>query len=228
MNSDINEKFYQDGFVNLQYSNINTIDAFNNRIQNLISEDEKWKTKYKQTKDFKFEFLKDEDIFYDFLFKNNFHNLINSISSKELFLTNIQLRVCYKGLSYMTWHRDTYLQNNKIIGPFKPCFKLMVYPDLYGISSREISLIPSSHNRLNFNLFHKYLSSLSLKTKHVNNNNNSCLLIDTTILHKAVSSLKNIARPRIIFNFSTEDTMKRFYKSDLNLHYISKYKKYLN
>ena len=41
----------------------------------------------------------------------------------------------------MTWHRDTYMSNGKIIGPFKPCFKLMVYPDLYNLKSKEISLI---------------------------------------------------------------------------------------
>ena len=65
----------------------------------------------------------------------------------------------------MTWHRDTYMSNGKIIGPFKPCFKLMVYPDLYNLKSKEISLIKSSHNRLDFNSYHKYFSSLNFKKK---------------------------------------------------------------
>ena len=65
----------------------------------------------------------------------------------------------------MTWHRDTYKSKNKIIGPFMPCYKLMVYPDLYNIKSKEISLIESSHNRLNFTPYHKYLSSFNIKKK---------------------------------------------------------------
>ena len=89
----------------------------------------------------------------------------------------------------MTWHRDTYMSNGKIIGPFKPCFKLMVYPDLYNLKSKEISLIKSSHNRLDFNSYHKYFSSLNFK-KDIFSDNTNCIFIDTTILHKAISSLK--------------------------------------
>ena len=128
----------------------------------------------------------------------------------------------------MTWHRDTYMSNGKIIGPFKPCFKLMVYPDLYNLKSKEISLIKSSHNRLDFNSYHKYFSSLNFKKKDIFSDNTNCIFIDTTILHKAISSLKNIPRPRIIYNFSTSETIDKFYKTELNKFYIDKYKTYLN
>ena len=119
-------------------------------------------------------------------------------------------------------------KNKKIIGPFMPCFKLMVYPNLYNKKSKEISLIKSSHNRLSFNYFHKYLSSFNLNKEDIYNDNYSCTLIDTTILHKAISSLSDIPRPRIIYNFSTEETIKNYYKSDLNQFYINTYKNLIN
>lgn len=228
MTANINELFYQYGYTNLNYVDIETVSKFNNKISKLISDESSWKRKYKFSKDLKHEVLKNEDIFYDFIFNNNFHDQINKITSQKLILTNVQVRVCYRGLSYMTWHRDTYISKNKVIGPFKPCFKLMVYPNLFNKKLREISVIPNSHSRLDFNFTHKYLSSFNYKTKHINNDNNRCLFIDTTILHKAVSSINNLPRPRIIYNFSTEETMKEFYKSDINQFYINKYKNYQN
>lgn len=222
------ENFYQNGYVKLDYTNINIVNSLNQRLLELISTQDYWLKKYKFTRDLKFDYLKFENIFFDLIFKNNFHIQINEITSKKLFLTNIQVRVCYKGLSYMTWHRDTYMSNNKIIGPFKPCFKLMVYPDLYNLRSKEISLIKSSHNRLDFNSYHKYFSSLNFKKKDIYSDNSNCIFIDTTILHKAISSLKNIPRPRIIYNFSTAETIEKFYKTELNKFYIDKYKTNLN
>ena len=222
------ENFYQNGYVKLDYTNSNIVNSLNQRLIELISTQDYWLKKYKFTRDLKFDYLKFENVFFDLIFKNNFHNKINEITSKKLFLTNIQVRVCYKGLSYMTWHRDTYMSNGKIIGPFKPCFKLMVYPDLYNLKSKEISLIKSSHNRLDFNSYHKYFSSLNFKKKDIFSDNTNCIFIDTTILHKAISSLKNIPRPRIIYNFSTSETIDKFYKTELNKFYIDKYKTYLN
>ena len=222
------ETFYQNGYVKLDYTNSNIVNSLNQRLIELISTQDYWLKKYKFTRDLKFDYLKFENVFFDLIFKNNFHNKINEITSKKLFLTNIQVRVCYKGLSYMTWHRDTYMSNGKIIGPFKPCFKLMVYPDLYNLKSKEISLIKSSHNRLDFNSYHKYFSSLNFKKKDIFSDNTNCIFIDTTILHKAISSLKNIPRPRIIYNFSTSETIDKFYKTELNKFYIDKYKTYLN
>jgi hypothetical protein len=222
------ENFYQNGYIELDYLNNDIINIFNKRLRDLISLEDQWKKKYKFTKDLKFEYLKTENIFFDYLFKNDFHNKINQITTKKLILTNIQVRTCFKGLSYMTWHRDTYRSKEKIIGPFMPCFKLMVYPDLYNIKSKEISLIAKSHNRLDFTYYHKYLSSFNPRKKNIFNNNNHCTLIDTTILHKAVSSLKDIARPRVIYNFSTIETIEKFYNSELNKFYIDKYNKYLN
>lgn len=222
------ENFYQNGYVKLDYTNSNIVNSLNQRLIELISTQDYWLKKYKFTRDLKFDYLKFENVFFDLIFKNNFHNKINEITSEKLFLTNIQVRVCYKGLSYMTWHRDTYMSNGKIIGPFKPCFKLMVYPDLYNLKSKEISLIKSSHNRLDFNSYHKYFSSLNFKKKDIFSDNTNCIFIDTTILHKAISSLKNIPRPRIIYNFSTSETIDKFYKTELNKFYIDKYKTYLN
>ena len=221
------EDFYQNGYVNLNYINKNTINAFNQRLRDLISDENLWKKKYKFTKDLKFEHLKIENIFYDLLFENDFQNKINQITSKELFLTNIQVRTCFKGLSYMTWHRDTYKSKNKIIGPFMPCYKLMVYPDLYNIKSKEISLIESSHNRLNFTPYHKYLSSFNIKKKDIYNGNTSCTLIDLQFYIKLYHH-EDIPRPRIIYNFSNIETIKNYYDTDLNRFYIDKYKKYLN
>lgn len=228
MISTMHENFYQNGYINLRYCDIDVVNSLNQRLFDLITFNDYWRKKYKFTKDLKFDYLKSEDIFFDLIFKNKFHNIINELTSKNLFLTNIQVRVCFKGLSYMTWHRDTYLNENKIIGPFKPCFKLMVYPDLYNLKSKEISLIKSSHNRLEFKYYHKYLSSFSLKKEDIYNNNNTCIFIDTTILHKAISSLKNTPRPRVIYNFSTLETIEKFYNTDLNKFYIDKYKTYLN
>ena len=138
------ENFYQNGYIELDYLNNDIINIFNKRLRDLISLEDQWKKKYKFTKDLKFEYLKAENIFFDYLFKNDFHNKINQITTKKLILTNIQVRTCFKGLSYMTWHRDTYRSKEKIIGPFMPCFKLMVYPNLYNIKSKEISLIAKS------------------------------------------------------------------------------------
>ena len=81
----------------------------------------------------------------------------------------------------MTWHRDTYMSNGKIIGPFKPCFKLMVYPDLYNLKSKEISLIKSFIIDYHFNSYHLYFSSLNfINFKDIFSDNTNCISIDTT------------------------------------------------
>ena len=221
-------EFYQNGYQKLKYQNHNIVKNLNKRLSEIINQEDYWKIKYKFTKDLKFEYLMYENIFFDFLFKNNFQKTINEITSKKLYLTNVLVRICLKGLSYMTWHRDTYIKKNKIIGPFMPCYKLMVYPNLYNKKSKEISLIKSSHNRLLFTSFHKYLSSFNPNKQDIYNDNDSCTLIDTTILHKAISSLSDLPRPRIIFNFSTEETINAFYNSELNQFYINRYKNSIN
>ena len=67
MTSNIYEKFYQNGYYNLSYIDKKSSNNLNNRISHLILEESKWKKKYKFSKDLKHEFLKEEDVFYDFI-----------------------------------------------------------------------------------------------------------------------------------------------------------------
>ena len=79
------ENFYQNGYVKLDYTNSNIVNSLNQRLIELISTQDYWLKKYKFTRDLKFDYLKFENVFFDLIFKNNFHNKINEITSKKLF-----------------------------------------------------------------------------------------------------------------------------------------------
>ena len=226
------EFFYQKGYQEFRLDKLNfSQDLIRNKFKEVISDkkhDSKWLYKYKNTKDFELQSILDEPFLFDLLFKNELDKKINSLVNKKVFLTNIQYRICYKGLSYMTWHRDTYINKSKIIGPFLPCYKFLVFPKLFEEDSKEFSIITETHSRLNFSFIDKYFSSFKLNKKSFFCGNEYGVLMDTTTLHKAEQSLKDIPRPRIIYNFATQETIDKFYQNERSKTFIDIHKKILN
>ena len=52
------ENFYQNGYVKLDYTNSNIVNSLNQRLIELISTQDYWLKKYKFTRDLKFDYLK--------------------------------------------------------------------------------------------------------------------------------------------------------------------------
>ena len=66
------ENFYQNGYVKLDYTNSNIVNSLNQRLVELISTQDYWLKKYKFTRDLKFDYLKFENVFFDLILKITF------------------------------------------------------------------------------------------------------------------------------------------------------------
>ena len=121
--------------------------------------------------------------------------------------------------SYMDWHRDAFIMNNKVLGRFPPPIKLMYYPAL---SENEcnvprLKLIPNSHIiqiHSDQNYTSRYgapINSLDnqlvmgMKKEIINSSNDEYVLFNTAMLHGAAQTKINDKAFRVIYSLILED-----------------------
>ena len=126
--------------------------------------------KYEATQDLRPHAYDYDDSIIDVLIQDNIHQKMIDIFGYELFLCHVQIRISYKkdvrtapyydfylsswtripynedNLSYMPWHRDTYVdEDNKVVGPVPPMKKLIYYPKFNDVHNDCLMFALGSH-----------------------------------------------------------------------------------
>ena len=127
------EEMYINGYIKSKFDKNQTLDKLLSTLSECyrgenLKEGFEFKTKYPNTFDLRPTVYEYDDVFMDILIDNQIDQLLYKATQKDLCLTHIQLRRALQGHSYMDWHRDTYFNNEKLIGPLPPSYKIIFYP----------------------------------------------------------------------------------------------------
>lgn len=154
--------------------------------------------------------------FLTFLFENDLSKKINLLTGKNMVLHHIQVRRFFKGSSYMPWHRDSYLIDDRSVGNIPPAYKMIFYPKFNNMSTERLSVLRGSHNMFpppihssdfispGFSKFDKQLFNI-LKTDEIHSDNSKILLFDTSLLHNVISNNDDRPNTRLIYSFLERD-----------------------
>jgi hypothetical protein len=163
-----------------------------------------WKSKYPGTEDFRESAFDYSSSFIDILFENNIPELINKATNgRRVTLSHVQLRRSYPGNSYMDWHRDNYLDNEKKIGPFPPSVKIIFYPFREGEDCLKV--IPGSHIRFFENKKQDSEINSKFPFQTIKGSNDYITLFDTSVWHSAVNGKNEKGSIRVIYSFTNKD-----------------------
>jgi len=87
-----------------------------------------------------------DDVFIDVLFDSQIPQLIKRVTEFNLVLAGYTYIQHTPG-HVNDWHRDTYIYNSQLTGPFPPIYKLIYYPTFGKPAQPQLAVIPGSHHR---------------------------------------------------------------------------------
>ena len=177
--------------------------------------------KYRGTKDLRPQAIDYDEEIINFLLKTGLYKKLCDLSSQELELFHVQVRLAYPesnigNMSYMDWHRDSYYKDGKKLGFFPPAHKIIFYPDLCNSEQESLKVIPGSHKAdihfdqtysgASLNNFDKSLIG-GIPEVRFRASNSSAIIFNTSILHGACI-LKGEPKIRVVYSFVTKNQMK--------------------
>lgn len=233
INFDIDpERFYREGYTVL---NLKDSSYKSKLLEDLKTVNDKkfqhknfmWRSKYSSTEDFRESIFEYSNNFVDVLFDNNIpEKIYKCINYRSVTLSHIQLRRSYPGNSYMDWHRDSYITDNKTIGMFPPCVKLIYYP-LYSQTIECLKVIPGSHMRF----FEHSKTDKNINDKFpkitLSSSDDNIILFDTSIWHSAINGNNPAGSLRLIYSFSNpEQHIKHFASKSIHENINTYYEKH--
>ena len=133
-------EFFEKGFLILNFNNKSSLDKLlyfiSKEVENFNRGE---RSHWKQTFLGAFDMTNDE-LFVDFIKNNELENILNKIVNQEYLLADAKLRMWNPRAPYLSWHRDTSIENNgKIIGKIPPDINIFFYPKL------NYKIIPQLH-----------------------------------------------------------------------------------
>ena len=170
-----------------------------------------FKLSYENTYDLKIDSNLNEKL-VEFLFDQDIPRKIQNLTGREYVLGDLVLRKSLQEKSYMSWHRDTYLdKHNNLVGRIPPLIKVIFYPKLEDSTSHELSLLKGSSKRVFKNYIFDKLQRFFFKETRIFQSNNSCIVIDSSIIHSAnPSTNKSKGSFRLIYNFCDKSQLETF------------------
>ena len=203
--------FYVNGFLlipcNDKNSLKNLLTFLSNEITKFNSGD---RSKWKQTFGGAYDMV-DDEMFIDFIKKNNLLEIVNSVSNQEYVLGDIKLRMWCPGDGYLNFHRDTYInKKGKIIGKIPPDINVFFYPKLFYKKGKQLYLIEKSHRRDFDNFLIKFLMRFFEKRKVIYSNDDQIVIFNSSILH-GLPKYNNFLPTRIksLINKITDPKLKK-------------------
>ena len=177
-------EFFEKGFLILDFENKSSLDNLLDFISKEVDKFNKGeRSQWKQTFLGAFDMTND-DLFVDFIKKNELENTVNKISNQEYVLADAKLRMWTPRAPYLGWHRDTSIdKNGKILGKIPPDINVFFYPKLNYKISPQLHLVEKSHRQVFTNKLIKNLQILFGKRTTKFNDNKSFILFDSSILH---------------------------------------------
>lgn len=166
--------------------------------------------KYKNSKDLKPHVFSYDKSFVDILFSNDIPKLIKDLTGLDLYLAHVQLRISYRGSSYMIWHRDTHVYGGKVVGNIPPVHKLIFYPTVEGKAENKLKVSPGSHRRAFGNMFLDFFQLIFSKKKIIKSSDNQFLLFNTELFHHVTAEKNPRGSFRLIYSFAQKDQLVHY------------------
>lgn len=216
------EEMYINGYIRSKFDKNQTLDKLLSTLNECyqgkdLKDGFEFKTKYPNTFDLRPTVYEYDDVFVDILIDNHIDQLLHEATQKDLCLTHIQLRKAMQGHSYMDWHRDTYFNNGKLIGPLPPSYKIIFYP-LHGRNPEpRLKILKGSAKCMNLstmpniNLDQELLRLM--QTDIFNSSDDEFILFDTSSMHGALVEEDEKGSFRLIYTFTPREQFTLKYES---------------
>lgn len=211
----LKKHFFFNGNVLIPLKKGNVYTRLNKEIIDLnhrdLSENQQFKQSYGST----FDLVKGDNpitnLIMDFLIENDFAGTIKKVAGLDYRLGDFTFRKTYAKKSYMSWHRDTYVNTSgEIIGRIPPLIKLIYYPQTSLTPQKCLHFVPGSHRKFFKAPFVDRFQYLLARKKVVESSNQNVIMFDSSILHSAASSSQANGDFRLIFNFCHADHVSNF------------------
>ena len=146
-----------------------------------------------------FEELSKNDLIKETLYK---------ISGRKVGLSCIMHMLGIGKSPSLHWHRDSYIRDNKYIGPIPSVIKLMITNNTLTQKDGPFDVVRGSHTiDLNNKIFDKLIPMyFYLKKKAFISNKRQCILFDGRILHRRSYSCNNGFRSGTILSYTSKFT----------------------
>lgn len=211
------EEYEFNGFLNvkLQGQALNkTCSLLKNIFENELSDKKfNWQTKYDNTFDLRPDVYTLDNCFVNLLFENDIDVLLSDLISSDITLMHIQLRRSFPGPSYMDWHRDSYVYDNRVVGNFPPVHKLIFYPTIINVEPK-LKVAIGSHRRNFDNKQDDFAQLNDSKIVTINSSNENAILFNTNILHAVVPDSFEQGSFRLIYTFMRRNILKEKLKNE--------------
>jgi len=214
------KRFFLDGYTNLSVANTSATNDVLITLERIQRHDLKegfsLVEKYDGTDDLRSSVHAYDPVFMRFIFENDLNKRVNFLTGKDMVLYHIQVRRFFKGSSYMPWHRDTYLIDDRAVGNIPPAHKIIFYPKFSENCTKRLSLLRGSHNMFppplrnsdfispGFSKFDSQLFNI-LDTDEVHCDNENILLFNTSLLHNVSNNDDDHPNTRLIYSFLERD-----------------------
>lgn len=204
------------GFLLLKFD-VNTINKFLIDAQNKYN----WRSKYNGTIDLIHDSASKlfiENIIHTIV-DYNIPTILDEVTMSELTLVHVQVRKAEQStFSYMSWHRDTYIDsNNNWVGNVPAVHKLIIYPiDDDGLVRNQLDIISRSHRMTVDNIENdvQIMKLNNFEIDSIQSSNNSAVLFNTVAMHRALPTSSLTGSWRIICSFATKQQLQRRFNND--------------
>lgn len=159
------------------------------------------------------------EAYIDLLVGSGLHALLERITGRSLFLTNLMHLVTDQRCGTLRWHRDSYLRKGTWVGPLPPPMKCAVYLSGAGPKSSVTGFIRGSHRFDPKNMYVDLLAAYTLLPYQVFQavGEGDAVIFDGSILHCRRKPKAGSTREAIIFGLTAHPNGQKPYMADHHL-----------
>lgn len=208
------QEFFFNGFLEIEIKKTLFLKDLLTKLEIYYSNDKSQLDEFKQSYTNTFDLNADSnflDEIVKFAINENIPQIVNKITGLDYVLGDVVLRKSYNNVSYMPWHRDTYLDKDKnLVGRIPPLVKVIFFPQFDEKASHEFSILEGSSRRVFKNYFIDKLQKFFWKEKKIFQSNEKFIVFDSSCIHQAEPCDNLNGSFRLIYNFCEKSQIGSF------------------
>lgn len=213
--------FFKDGFIAKKVAVTDTMSRFHNLLAELRAGNLKQgfrfvsKEKYPRGRDLRPYPFTYDDVFLDFLFDQNIPHILKNLTGLDLHLAHVRLRINAPGEPYTSWHRDTNFYHGHVSGNAPPLINIHYYPTLGQPSEPTIRLWKGTHLLMQQSYLLDRMTTLLNRGTDIFTDNNSFVIMDTSILHQVLPATQPDGALRVLYSFCRPFQLSAFKEPEM-------------